>query len=356
MPGRALRWLTSLMPARDAYAANCATCHGADLSGGQFAGTLKGPAFLATWGDLPAGELLNYISTSMPPGGGGRLDRATYAALTALVLAENGVDTSVTLAAAQVPALAEDAEAGNEIGLPGITSRYPFPASPPLPDLFADYTPVTADMLDNPAPENWIAWRRGHDGARLLPARTNHARERRRPVHRLGAGPAPGPHHVRTAGARRGDVRPCLWRGGVRLRCRHRQAAVALSPPDARGHSDAGQEDYRAVGRQAHPGDQRSAHDGAGRADGSPGVGCCHPRCTGYAQQRRTTGGRRRGDDRPRHAASRRRADCGIRCRYGRAPVEFRHRRQDWHAGRRYLERGSRCGAAGRLCLDQRQL
>ncbi len=155
--------------ARDAYAANCATCHGADLSGGQFAGTLKGPAFLATWGNLPAGELLNYISTSMPPGGGGRLDRATYAALTALVLAENGVDTSVTLAAAQVPALAEDAEAGNEIGLPGITSRYPFPASPPLPDLFADYTPVTADMLDNPAPENWIAWRRGHEAQGFSP-------------------------------------------------------------------------------------------------------------------------------------------------------------------------------------------
>lgn len=148
---------------RQAYATNCAACHGADLSGGQFAGTLKGSVFLSTWGEQPSGELLEYISTSMPPGGSGRLDAETYAALTALILAENEVDTTLTLAAASLPALSPDDEAGNEIGLPGITSRYPFPESPPLPDLFADYTPVTQAMLDDPTPENWMAWRRGHE-------------------------------------------------------------------------------------------------------------------------------------------------------------------------------------------------
>ena len=154
---------------RAAYAANCAACHGADLLGGQFAGTLKGPAFLATWGDQPAEDLLNYISTSMPPGGGGRLDAETYSALTALVLAENGIDTSITLAAAQVPAMAEDAEAGNEIGLPGITSRYPFPKSPPLPDLFANFTPVTQAELVAPAAEDWVAWRRSQSARGFSP-------------------------------------------------------------------------------------------------------------------------------------------------------------------------------------------
>ena len=96
----------------------------------------------------------------MPPGAGGSLPSQTYAALAALIIAENGGEAETLLAAA-VPE-AED-EAGNEIGLPGITSRYPFPASPPLPDLFADYTPVTEEMLDNPAPENWIVWRGDHD-------------------------------------------------------------------------------------------------------------------------------------------------------------------------------------------------
>ena len=35
---------------RAAYAQNCAACHGATLAGGQFATSLKGPAFLAKWG------------------------------------------------------------------------------------------------------------------------------------------------------------------------------------------------------------------------------------------------------------------------------------------------------------------
>ncbi len=145
---------------RTAYAANCAACHGADLTGGQFAGALAGPAFQATWGGSTAAELTTYIERSMPPGGGGSLPSETYAALAALILAENGVEAE-TLLAASVPMPA--GEALNEIRLPGISSRYPFPESPPLPDLFADFTPVTAEMLENPAPENWMAWRRGHE-------------------------------------------------------------------------------------------------------------------------------------------------------------------------------------------------
>ncbi|WAT18910.1 PQQ-binding-like beta-propeller repeat protein [Aurantiacibacter sp. MUD11] len=154
-----------LDPGRAAYAANCAACHGADLSGGQFAGSLTGADFLSRWGDQPATELLDYISTSMPPGGGGRLDRSTYEALTALIVAENGGAAGVRLADLTVPAAPEgDDEQGNELGLPGITNRYPFPASEPLPDLFADFTPVTQEELVAPDPEDWIAWRRGQLG------------------------------------------------------------------------------------------------------------------------------------------------------------------------------------------------
>lgn len=154
---------------REAYAANCAACHGADLSGGQFAGTLTGPVFLTTWGDRSAGELLDYISTSMPPGGGGRLDGETYAALVALILAENGVDPSAILAAASLPALAEDDEAGNEIGLPGITSRYPFPHRDPPPNPLDSFTPVTQAELVDPADEDWVAWRRSQSGQGFSP-------------------------------------------------------------------------------------------------------------------------------------------------------------------------------------------
>ncbi|WP_120076756.1 PQQ-binding-like beta-propeller repeat protein [Aurantiacibacter odishensis] len=156
--------------ARAAYQANCAACHGADLDGGQFAGSLKGAAFLSRWGDHPAGDLFQYIRTSMPPGGGGSLDAGTYEAITRLIVAENGGETGSELAGLMVPAAgsAED-EAGNEIGLPGISSRYPFPESPPLPDLFADFTPMTQAELVNPADEDWVAWRRSQSGQGFSP-------------------------------------------------------------------------------------------------------------------------------------------------------------------------------------------
>ena len=156
---------------RTVFARNCAACHGADLTGGQFAGSLKGPAFLARWGDVPVGELLRYIRTSMPPGGGGTLPAADYAALAALLLAENGGTPAALIAANSAQHLPPAPPPGEapSLGLPGITDRYPFPASPPLVDRFANYTPVTEEMLSNPAPENWLAWRRGHMGQGFSP-------------------------------------------------------------------------------------------------------------------------------------------------------------------------------------------
>lgn len=156
---------------RTVYARNCAACHGADLTGGQFAATLKGPAFLAKWGEVPVGELLGYIRTSMPPGGGGTLPAGDYAALAALLLAENGGTSPSAIMETSALAMppAPSAEEQNALGIGGISNRYPFPAGPPMADRFANYTPVTQDMLSNPAPENWLAWRRGHQGQGFSP-------------------------------------------------------------------------------------------------------------------------------------------------------------------------------------------
>ncbi|QZH75228.1 MAG: PQQ-binding-like beta-propeller repeat protein [Erythrobacter sp.] len=154
---------------RSIYAANCAVCHGANLSGGQFAGTLKGPEFLGRWGDLPASELADYITTSMPPGGGGSLSDASYAALTALILSENG-GAPASLADARFPVVVRgQGEEGSGLGLPGISSRYPFPHRPPPASPLDDFTPVTQAELVAPAPEDWPAWRRSHLGQGFSP-------------------------------------------------------------------------------------------------------------------------------------------------------------------------------------------
>ncbi|TIX51562.1 PQQ-binding-like beta-propeller repeat protein [Alteraurantiacibacter aquimixticola] len=163
---------------RTLYAANCAACHGAGLDGGQFAAGLKGPAFMASWSGVPASDLFDYISTSMPPGGSASLGEAEYEALTALILAENGGTSQEALSAADMAAFAQvtiplpdtgPGEEGNGIGLPGITNRYPFPAAPDPVDRFANYTPVTSEQLANPEPENWLTWRRGHEGHGFSP-------------------------------------------------------------------------------------------------------------------------------------------------------------------------------------------
>jgi len=155
---------------RALFAANCAACHGVDLTGGQFATGLKGGAFLARWGGQPASALNSYIATSMPPGGGGRLSSQDYTALTALLLAENGFAGDVALASADIPLPPRgQGEEGNGLGLPGISSRYPFPAAPLIADPFAGFTPVTQAELVNPAPGDWVAWRRSQLGQGFSP-------------------------------------------------------------------------------------------------------------------------------------------------------------------------------------------
>src|SRR4051794_30601847 len=63
---------------RAAYQANCASCHAADLSGRNDASQLAGSLFMGSWGGRTTGDLVGFISGSMPPGNPGGLGEATY--------------------------------------------------------------------------------------------------------------------------------------------------------------------------------------------------------------------------------------------------------------------------------------
>lgn len=153
-----------------AYAQNCAACHGEGLAGGQFAPALKGAGFLRKWGGTSIADFSDYVHRSMPPGNAGSLSKEDQAAIIALILEENGFEDpaiaysedNVRLASASLPMAQE--RAGPNIGIGGVSERFAIPEWPEQTDRFADYTPVTEDMLSNPAPENWMAWRRGHLG------------------------------------------------------------------------------------------------------------------------------------------------------------------------------------------------
>lgn len=71
-----------------AFATSCASCHGAKLQGG-IGPTLKGSQ-APFHGTQHAGEVYNYIRTQMPLGKPGSLAPATYAAILAYLLQQNG--------------------------------------------------------------------------------------------------------------------------------------------------------------------------------------------------------------------------------------------------------------------------
>src|SRR5688572_16639161 len=51
------------------YTASCASCHQANLAGGNEAPPLAGVNFLNVWRDRPIAQLHQLIETTMPPGG-----------------------------------------------------------------------------------------------------------------------------------------------------------------------------------------------------------------------------------------------------------------------------------------------
>ena len=70
----------------DLYAQYCATCHGADLGGGEMAPSLAGGEFAASWNDLSLGELFDRIRKTMPQNSPGSLNRQQNADLLAFIL------------------------------------------------------------------------------------------------------------------------------------------------------------------------------------------------------------------------------------------------------------------------------
>lgn len=161
---------------RTAYATNCAACHGERLTGSQFAPPLRGGAFLTKWGDAPLAQVYDYMHSSMPPANAGGLPDDDYAALLALIVRENGGNNGgkpVPSGGDQLAGLAMPPPPAvgvrDGVGVGGLADGATLPPWPAPPDRFANYTPVTEAMLSNPAPENWLTWRRSHKGQGYSP-------------------------------------------------------------------------------------------------------------------------------------------------------------------------------------------
>lgn len=76
---------------QQAYAANCASCHGEALEGVRYGPPLKGGTFAEQWSGKPVRDLYEYTSTKMPEENPGALAPEVYAATLAYILQQNGV-------------------------------------------------------------------------------------------------------------------------------------------------------------------------------------------------------------------------------------------------------------------------
>lgn len=157
-----------------AYGEHCALCHGTNLGGSQFAPALVSDEFLAKWGGKNAGELYDYIRANMPPGQPAKLPDSTYTAVVELILRRNGIPTGIAagpldrdqLALIVIPAGMENL---NKQGIFSVSPRFPAPPWPEPRNALANYRPVTEGMLDDPAPADWLTWRRSHRGMGFSP-------------------------------------------------------------------------------------------------------------------------------------------------------------------------------------------
>jgi alcohol dehydrogenase (cytochrome c) len=158
---------------RSAYQANCASCHAPDLSGRE-GPQLAGANFLAQWGDRTAGALINFMQSTMPPGGAS-LPGDAYINLAAFILEANSArsgdraltaDSNISIravasgqraaylltgAAPSVPQQGKQEKQGKQAPR-GIT----------VAGEVKNYVPVTDAMLRNQDPGDWLMIRRDY--------------------------------------------------------------------------------------------------------------------------------------------------------------------------------------------------
>ncbi len=155
------------------YSEQCARCHGAELSDGEFGPALVGGAFNDHWAGHSVADLFNFTRQAMPPNAPGALSDAAYAQLVAYLLGRNG-------AVAGASELAPDTAAITQMRIPGVPPAVPGPSGglssgvvlPPWPSAanpLDHYSPVSDEMLSRPAAGDWLSWRRTLDDGGFSP-------------------------------------------------------------------------------------------------------------------------------------------------------------------------------------------
>ena len=145
----------------EAYATNCAICHGANLEGSTLGPLLSGFSWVRRWGTQTPTLLLGNIQANMPPGGNESITEEDYLNIVAHMLQVNGVDGITEALSASSDFVIED----NISRMVAQRNR----SEPPSPEGltvngntedFIPFIPLTDAMLRDPNPADWPMMRR----------------------------------------------------------------------------------------------------------------------------------------------------------------------------------------------------
>ncbi len=154
---------------KSVYDANCATCHGSDLTGAGPAVALRGTAFMQKWAGQPANLLFAQVRR-MPPGQPNALSPAESASALAYILQSNGIYSGAKSLPAVEEALSMLAVPAPGSATPGAASiREPLIIKPRGASRLDRLSAVTADALHTPSQNDWLHWRRTYDAFGFSP-------------------------------------------------------------------------------------------------------------------------------------------------------------------------------------------
>ncbi|MEE2778302.1 MAG: PQQ-binding-like beta-propeller repeat protein [Acidobacteriota bacterium] len=137
---------------RAAYNKSCSECHGVRLEGEHLSPPLVGSRFDVTWRDKSAGVLAFHLRRMPPDPRAGTLGDEVYANILAYILKSNGFEAGDAL-----PTAVADLD---DIDIPQLAGADYEPDAPEVAagesERLANMSPVTAAMLRDPAPQDWL--------------------------------------------------------------------------------------------------------------------------------------------------------------------------------------------------------
>src|SRR4051812_17319033 len=126
---------------KTAYDQNWASCHGRTLDNGQFGPALRGATFNMNWAGGTVADLVQYISTRMPPAAPGSLNAVAYAQMATYILQQNGIAPGTREMPTAMAALAS-------LRIPGATERRGAPGGGLTPGVALPNAPPRNTLLD----------------------------------------------------------------------------------------------------------------------------------------------------------------------------------------------------------------